>query len=198
MRRTEEFLPYVDNWAVCDSFAPKCFAKHKQELIPKIIEWHRSGHTYKIRFGTGCLMRWYLDGDFRTEDADMAASVRSSEYYVNMMTAWYFATALAKQYDAVLPYITERRLDPWTHNKAIQKAIESFRVSDEHKQYLRTLKIKYLSVGCDLLLREAFKVFCQAFFQKSLPPEAPERKKPPATGVTDGSVFVLMKLTFSS
>ena len=95
-----------------------------------------------MRFGTGALMRWFLDDDFDTKYADMAASVRSDEYYVNMMTAWYFATALAKQYDAVLPYITEHRLDPWTHNKAIQKAIESFRVTEEHKACLRALKIR--------------------------------------------------------
>ena len=141
MRETERFLPYIDNWAVCDSLAPKVFAKHKPELLKKIPVWHSSGQTYTIRFGTGALMRWFLDSDFDVRYADMAAAVRSDEYYVNMMTAWYFATALAKQYDAILPYIEHRRLDPWTHNKAIQKAIESRRVSDEHKDYLRTLKV---------------------------------------------------------
>ena len=141
MRETERFLPYIDNWAICDTLAPKVFAKHRSELLGKIPLWHASGHTYTIRFGTGALMRWFLDEDFDTKYADMAAAVRSDEYYVNMMTAWYFATALAKQYDAVLPYIEQRKLDPWTHNKAIQKATESFRVSDEHKAYLRTLKV---------------------------------------------------------
>jgi len=140
MRRTELLLPYIDNWAVCDSFAPKVFAKHKPELPDKIKQWHASGHTYTIRFGTGCLMRWFLDGDFKPEYLEMAASVRSEEYYVNMMTAWYFATALAKQYDSTLPYLTERRLDKWTHNKTIQKAIESFRVSEERKEFLKKLK----------------------------------------------------------
>lgn len=141
MRRTEEFLPHIDNWAVCDSFAPKCFAKHKAELLEKISEWHGSPHTYTVRFATGCLMRWYLDADFEPRFLDMAAAVRSEEYYVNMMTAWYFATALAKQYESALPYITEHRLDPWTHNKAIQKACESFRVSDEHKAELKKFKV---------------------------------------------------------
>ena len=141
MRETERFLPYIDNWAICDTLAPKVFAKHRSELLGKIPLWHASAHTYTMRFGTGALMRWFLDEDFDTKYADMAAAVRSDEYYVNMMTAWYFATALAKQYDAVLPYIEQRKLDPWTHNKAIQKATESFRVSDEHKAYLRTLKV---------------------------------------------------------
>ena len=141
MCETERFLPYIDNWAVCDTLAPKVFAKHKPELLKKIPVWHSSGHTYTIRFGTGALMRWFHDSDFNVRYADMAAAVRSDEYYVNMMTAWYFATALAKQYDVILPYIEQHRLDPWTHNKAIQKAIESFRVTDEHKAYLRTLKV---------------------------------------------------------
>ncbi|MCR4780242.1 MAG: DNA alkylation repair protein [Ruminiclostridium sp.] len=140
MSRTEEFLPYIDNWAVCDSFAPKVFGKHRQELLAKIPEWHNSGHTYMIRFGTGCLMRWFLDEGFEPRFLDMAASVRSDEYYVNMMTAWFFATALAKQYESSLPYISEHRLDKWTHNKAIQKALESYRVPDDHKSELRALK----------------------------------------------------------
>ncbi len=141
MGRVEEFLPHIDNWAVCDGLAPKVFAKHKQELLGKIPAWHGSGHTYTIRFGTGCLMRWFLDEDFEPRFLDMAAAVRSEDYYVNMMTAWYFATALAKQYDSALPYIAEHRLDRWTHNKAIQKAIESFRVTDEHKAELKKHRI---------------------------------------------------------
>lgn len=141
MERVETFLPHIDNWAVCDGLAPKVFAKHKPELLEKTPGWYASGHTYTIRFATGCLMRWFLDEDFETRFLDMAAAVRSEEYYVNMMTAWYFATALAKQYDSALPYITERRLDKWTNNKAIQKAIESFRVTDEHKTELKKHRI---------------------------------------------------------
>lgn len=136
----DRFLPFVDNWSTCDTLIPKVFAKNKDKLIEKIKEWHSSGHTYTIRFGTGCLMRWYLGDDFDVRYAEMAAAIRSDEYYINMMTAWYFATALAKNYDEVLPFIEQNRLDEWTHNKAIQKAIESFRVTDEHKAYLRTLK----------------------------------------------------------
>ena len=141
MSRVEAFLPHINNWAVCDSLAPKVFAKHKPELLGKIPEWHTSGRTYTIRFGTGCLMRWFLDEDFEPRFLDMAAAVRSEEYYVNMMTAWYFATALAKQYDSALPYIAEHRLDKWTHNKAIQKSLESYRVSDEHKAELQALRL---------------------------------------------------------
>lgn len=139
---TELFLPYIDNWATCDSLAPKVFGKNKPVLLQKIKGWHASGHTYTIRFGTGCLMRYFLDDDFDVQYADMAAAVRSEEYYINMMTAWYFATALAKHYDEILPYITERRLDKWTHNKAIQKSVESFRITPEQKEYLKTLRIK--------------------------------------------------------
>lgn len=141
MDRVEAFLPHIDNWAVCDGLAPKVFAKHRQKLLGKIPAWHASGHTYTIRFGTGCLMRWFLDEDFEPRFLDMAAAVRSEEYYVNLMTAWYFATALAKQYDSALPYITEHRLDRWIHNKAIQKAVESFRVTDEHKAELKNHRI---------------------------------------------------------
>lgn len=136
----EAFLPYIDNWAACDSLTPKALAKNRPALLQKVREWHGSGHTYTVRFGTGCLMRYFLGADFKPEYAEMAAAVRSEEYYINMMTAWYFATALAKNYDEVLPFIEQRRLDPWTHNKAIQKAIESYRVTKEHKDYLRTLK----------------------------------------------------------
>lgn len=138
----DEFLPYVDNWATCDLIRPKVFAKHKGELIEKIKEWMASDRTYTIRFGMEMLMTHYLDGDFKPEYLDMVAGVRSEEYYVNMMIAWFFATALAKQYEAALPYIKKQRMDRWTHNKAIQKAIESYRISPEQKQYLRSLKIK--------------------------------------------------------
>lgn len=139
---TDAFLPYVDNWAVCDILSPKVFAKHTQELLPEIRRWMSSGKTYTVRFGTEMLMSFYLDARFQPKYLDMAAAVRSEEYYVNMMTAWFFATALAKQYDAALPYIQDRALDVWTHNKAIQKAVESYRITDEQKAYLKTLRIK--------------------------------------------------------
>lgn len=137
----DAFLPYVDNWATCDLIRPKVFQKHLPELLEKIQVWLASDHTYTVRFGLEMLMTCYLDDAFRPEYPELAAGVRSGEYYVNMMIAWYFATALAKQYDAALPYLRERRLDPWIHNKAIQKAIESCRVTGEQKAYLRTLKV---------------------------------------------------------
>ena len=140
MEALERFLPYVDNWATCDQMSPKVFRKHRMELLGSIRKWIASDQAYTIRFGIGMLMEHYLDGDFDPAYPEMAAGVRSGEYYVNMMTAWYFATALAKQYDAVIPYIENRRLDPWTHNKAIQKAIESYRITPEQKEYLKTLK----------------------------------------------------------
>ena len=142
MEALEHFLPYVDNWATCDQMSPKVFRKHRPELLGSIRKWIASDQAYTIRFGIGMLMEHYLDGDFDPAYPEMAAGVRSGEYYVNMMTAWYFATALAKQYDAVIPYIENRRLDPWTHNKAIQKAIESYRITPEQKEYLKTLKIR--------------------------------------------------------
>lgn len=137
-----EFLPYVDNWATCDLMTPKIFKKHTDELLAEIKRWITSEHTYTIRFGIEMLMTFYLDEKFRVEYSDMVAAVRSEEYYVNMMIAWYFATALAKQYDAVLPYLTEHRLDVWTHNKTIQKAVESYRITDEQKVELKKLKRK--------------------------------------------------------
>ena len=140
LEELNRFLPYVDNWATCDQMSPKVFRKHRKELLNSIREWIGSKETYTIRFGIGMLMEHYLDGDFDPVYPEMAAGVRSEEYYVNMMTAWYFATALAKQYDAALPYIEQHRLDDWTHNKAIQKAIESYRITPEQKDYLRTLK----------------------------------------------------------
>ena len=136
------FLPYVDNWATCDQIRPEIFAKHLSELHEQIKCWMASGQTYTIRFGIEMLMRFYLDGEFRAEYLDWVSAIRSEEYYVNMMIAWFFATALTKQYHAALPYIQRQRLDPWTHNKAIQKAIESRCITDEQKRYLRTLKVK--------------------------------------------------------
>lgn len=137
----ERFLPYVDNWATCDIMRPKALAKNKEKLMERILVWLRSEHTYTVRFAMGMLMSHFLDEDFRAEYPALVAAVRSEEYYIRMMQAWYFATALAKQYEAALPYIQQRRLDPWVHNKSIQKARESFRVSDERKEYLKTLKI---------------------------------------------------------
>lgn len=142
MEALEAFLPYIDNWAVCDSLSPKVFGKHKTELLQKIRLWILSGHTYTCRFGMGMLMRWFLDEDFRPEYLEMPAAVRSEKYYVNMMTAWFFATALAKQWDAAIPYLEQKRLDVWTHNKTIQKARESYRITPKQKEYLKTLKRK--------------------------------------------------------
>lgn len=137
-----EFLPYVDNWATCDLMSPKIFKKHLPELLEQIKTWLSSEHTYTIRFAMKMLMTFYLEEYFSPEYPRMIASVKSQEYYVNMMIAWYFATALAKQYDAVLPYLTEQRLEMWTHNKTIQKAVESYRITPEQKAYLKTLRRK--------------------------------------------------------
>ena len=142
VERLQEFLPYVNNWATCDQMSPKIFKKHKSELLPIIDEWIASGETYTIRFGIGMLMEHFLDEDFDLAYPEKVAAVRSEEYYVNMMIAWYFATALAKQYDAILPFIENKKLDVWCHNKAIQKSVESYRITPEQKEYLRGLKIK--------------------------------------------------------
>ena len=140
--RLDRFLPFVDNWATCDQMSPRVFRKHRKELPAKIREWIASPETYTVRFGVGMLMQHFLDKDFDPAYPELAASVRSEEYYVRMMVAWYFATALAKQYETALPFIEKQRLEPWTHNKAIQKAIESYRITPEQKTYLRSLKIK--------------------------------------------------------
>lgn len=139
--QTNRFLPYIDNWATCDSFSPKIFKKHTTELLDNVKVWIKSTHTYTCRFGIEMLMSFYLDDLFKPEYAEMVASVRSDEYYVKMMIAWYFATALTKQYDATIGYITGKRLDSWCHNKTIQKAIESFCISDERKAFLKRLKV---------------------------------------------------------
>ncbi|MDE7270752.1 MAG: DNA alkylation repair protein [Acetatifactor sp.] len=136
------FLPYVDNWATCDMMSPKVLGKNKDRLLAQIRIWLDSEHTYMVRFAIGMLMRHFLDEDFEEIYLDMVADIKSEEYYINMMRAWYFATALAKQYAAVLPYIENCRLDIWTHNKAIQKAVESYRITPEQKNYLRSLKRK--------------------------------------------------------
>ena len=137
----ELFLPYVDNWATCDQLSPKCFKRHTHELLPNIRKWLKSRHTYTVRFGMGMLMRYYLDREFKQEYLEWVASVKSDEYYIRMMQAWFFATALAKQWDATLPFINQRRLHPWTHNKAIQKATESYRITAEQKELLKTLRM---------------------------------------------------------
>ena len=136
----EKFLPFIDNWAVCDVLSPKVFKKHKTELFSEIRKWSDSKDTYICRFGIGMLMRYFLDEDFTPEHLKIPANIHSEEYYVNMMIAWFFATALAKQWEASLPYIEARSLDDWTHNKAIQKARESLRISKERKDYLKGLK----------------------------------------------------------
>ena len=141
MEQTERFLPFIDNWATCDQFTPNVFKKHRLDLLNHIHIWIRSEKTYTVRFAVGMLMRHFLDDSFDPSYLDMASEVRSEEYYVNMMTAWFFATALAKQYDAAVPFIEEHRLDAWTHNKTIQKATESYRITPEQKEYLRSLKI---------------------------------------------------------
>ena len=142
MEEVDRFLPYVDNWATCDQMSPKVFRKHRKDLPEAIWRWIESGKTYTIRFGVGMLMEHFLDEDFDPGYLERAAEIRSDEYYINMMIAWYFATALAKQYEAALPFIENRTLDVWTHNKTIQKAVESYRISPEQKAYLRELKVK--------------------------------------------------------
>ena len=142
MEHLNAFLPYVDNWATCDQMSPKIFRKYRKELLGQIRKWLKSKETYTIRFAVGMLMEHFLDEDFDLKYPEMVAGIRSEEYYVNMMIAWYFATALAKQYDSVLPFLTEKRLQVWTHNKTIQKAVESYRITDEQKAYLKTLKIR--------------------------------------------------------
>ena len=138
----DAFLPYVDNWATCDALRPKAFKKHPSALPDECRRWMRSGATYTVRFGIEMLMTHYLDEDFRPEYLEEVSIIKSKEYYVNMMIAWYFATALAKQYEATISYIEQRRLDQWTHNKTIRKAIESCRITEERKAYLRTLTIR--------------------------------------------------------
>jgi 3-methyladenine DNA glycosylase AlkD len=142
MEDLERFLPYVDNWATCDQMSPKVFRKDRKKLLESINRWIGSEHTYTVRFAIKMLMEHFLDEDFDPIYPEMVATVRSEEYYIRMMIAWYFATALAKRYDAVLPYLKQEKLDVWTHNKAIQKAVESYRITEEQKIYLKSLKRK--------------------------------------------------------
>ena len=137
----ERFLPYIDNWATCDMLRPKILSKHLPELLEKIYQWLASEDTYIVRLAIGFLMSFYLDdGAYKREYLAKVAEVSSKEYYVRMMVAWYFATALAKQYQDALPYMQKWRMEEWTRRKAIQKALESRRVSPEHKEYLRSLR----------------------------------------------------------
>lgn len=138
----ERFLPYVDNWATCDQLRPRCFQKHRRELLPYLQTWILSQKPYTVRFGIEMLMVHFLDKDFEKAYLELTASVHSEEYYVKMMIAWFFATALAKQYEAALPYISGYKLDKWVHNKSIQKAIESNRILPEHKQELVLYRLK--------------------------------------------------------
>ncbi len=140
IKEVNTFLPYVDNWATCDQMSPVIFKKHKDKLLVEVKRWIASSETYTVRFGIKMLMQHFLDEDFNLEYPEMVAKIQSEEYYVKMMIAWYFATALAKQYDSVIPFLEEGRLEKWTHNKAIQKSIESYRITTEQKKYLRTLK----------------------------------------------------------
>lgn len=142
IEKLDLFLPYIDNWAVCDILSPKCFLKNREKLIEKIRKWSASEQVYTCRFGIGMLMRHYLDDAFKKEYLLIPAAIRSDEYYVNMMIAWYYATALAKQWQDTIVYLEEKRLPVWVHNKTIQKAVESYRICDEQKQYLRSLRRK--------------------------------------------------------
>ena len=140
LEAVNKFLPYIDNWATCDQLSPKAFIRNKDSLIREIKKWLKIDHVYTKRFAIEMLMTHFLDEDFKEEYLEMVASIKSEEYYLNMMIAWYFATALAKQYDSSIIYIKEKRLSPWVHNKTIQKAVESYRISEEQKAFLKTLK----------------------------------------------------------
>ena len=142
MAEVDAFLPFIDNWATCDQLSPKAFKKEPEKLLPYIQIWIKSDKTYTVRFAIGLLMQHFLDDHFDLKYADEVAGIRSEEYYIRMMIAWYFATALAKQYELVLPYLEDKRLDDWVHNKAIRKSIESYRITNEQKAYLRTLKVR--------------------------------------------------------
>ena len=142
VEKVENFLPYVDNWATCDMVRPKIVKRHLPELFEHVKEWLKSEHTYTVRYGVGMLLSFYLDEEFSKNHLEMVAKIRSEEYYVNMMIAWYFATALAKQWDETIVYIENCKLDKWVHNKTIQKAIESYRITKEQKEYLRTWRIR--------------------------------------------------------
>lgn len=147
LEQVEIFLPYVDNWATCDMMSPKAFKKDLPLVYERIKEWIKSDHTYTIRFGVVTLLGFYLDDAFEPEMLDLVAGIKSEEYYVNMAIAWYFSIALVKQYDTTIPYFTTPVLDPWVHNKAIQKAVESLRIDSATKDYLRSLKISRKNIN---------------------------------------------------
>ncbi len=138
---TEKFLPYIDNWATCDTISPKIFKKNLPTLYGRIKVWLNSGDTYTIRFGVNMLMKFFLEENFTQEVLTLVCRIKSEEYYVNMVRAWFFATAMAKQRNRTLPFLTEKRLDKWTHNKTIQKCVESYRISDEDKKFLKEMKL---------------------------------------------------------
>ena len=140
LAETERFLPFIDNWATCDMFSPKVFANHTDAIYNKSLEWIKSDKPYTVRYGIGMLMRYFLDENFSDDILKTVSQIKSDEYYVNMMIAWFFATALAKQYDSTIVYIENNILDTWVHNKSIQKAIESNRISSDTKKYLKALK----------------------------------------------------------
>lgn len=142
VEKVEQFLPYIDNWATCDLPVPKCFAIHTEELLPKIHTWLASTHTYTVRYGIGLLMRLYMQEKFSPEYPAVVAAVQSDAYYINMMIAWYFATALCYQWDSCIGYIEEYKLPDWVHHKTIQKAVESYRITPEQKAYLKTFRKK--------------------------------------------------------
>lgn len=140
MELLERFLPYVDNWATCDQISVKVMKKNHRETLERIRKWLQSGHVYTVRFGIGCLMKFFLEDEFSPEYLDWVLAVQNQDYYVRMMVAWFFATALAKQYEAAIPYLEEKRLDEWTHKRTIQKALESYRITGKQKEYLRELR----------------------------------------------------------
>ena len=143
----DKFLPYIDNWGTCDQLSPKVFNKYKDKLIKEIKRWLKSSHVYTKRFAIGLLLGLYLDDDFNEEYLELVSHIRSEEYYINMMIAWFFATALAKKWDYAIKYIEEKKLSIWVHNKTIQKAVESYRINNEQKVYLKSLKIKKVKIA---------------------------------------------------
>ena len=142
IKEVDIFLPYVSNWSVCDTISNKNLNKYKDRLIKEVFKWLKSDELYRVRYAVKCLMNYYLGEDFKEEHIERVLEVKLDDYYVRMMIAWYLATGLAKNYDDFIKVIEEKRFDEFTHNKAIQKAVESYRVSDEHKAYLKTLKVK--------------------------------------------------------
>lgn len=142
LEETNKFLPYIDNWATCDMFSPKIFKKEPALIYEKVKQWLKSDETFIVRFGIVTLLQFYLDELFQEEMLSLVSNVKREEYYIKMAVAWYFSIALVKQYDKTISYFTTQQLENWTHNKAIQKAIESRRISEERKVYLRSLKVK--------------------------------------------------------